>query len=252
MPDSYAYGASVQFTIESNYEAKKSESSNNMSKAISAGLGATFGGMGGSVDSKVENAVKNSLSDSSMNERVVVKSVANGDGVDVSCIKDDSCSTLLLKQVEEMRGNFNLVGKPLSHSTFVTLNDIVSWYTGSPLGSLFDEAVEKKLTYTCHPDDNSNQYIPGKNKWISGDNTAEGFCNEFEVCVEPGNDKLVYNPTELCQPVWLCKSPNQKGPDNCFIKEGVDMEGKNCCTLPDQTCNPDVSPIDFMAINMCH
>ena len=134
IPTSYNYGASVYYTIKSTYKAKSSETSKSMSDAISAGLSAEFqGGYGGSIDSKVESTVKESLSKKSITEKVYVKSEGYGNKVDISCIKDETCSTELVEAVEEMRGDFNNIGKPLGHSSFISLDDIVFWYTGKRL-----------------------------------------------------------------------------------------------------------------------
>jgi hypothetical protein len=149
IPTSYNYGASVYYSISSTYEAKSSETTKDMSKAISAGLSVEFGEFSGSVVSKVETAVKESLAQKNMNEQVYVNTKGYGNKVDISCVKDDSCSSQLLDRVEEMRGDFNLVGKPLGHSSFISLDDIVFWYTGNRLSYNFWKVADiyQKVEY---------------------------------------------------------------------------------------------------------
>lgn len=137
IPTSYNYGASVYYSISSTYEEKNIETSKSMSDAINAGLSAEFQGIGGSVDAAVEKAVTESLSKKEINEEIYVKSEGYGNKVDISCIQSESCSTNLLEAVEEMRGDFNNVGKPLGHSSFVSLDDIAFWYTGKRLSPFF-------------------------------------------------------------------------------------------------------------------
>jgi hypothetical protein len=69
--------------------------------------------------------------------------------VSAECLVNSNidCGTHLVERVNEMRSNLATIGKPTSLRSYISLHDIVTWYTGSGFGSHFDDALENYFSY---------------------------------------------------------------------------------------------------------
>lgn len=209
-PSSFAYGAAVKYTIKSEYRVHNSKSSNDMSNAISAGLSFKFDGIGGGVSTSIKNAVDKSASSTNIVQKSQVEVMSLGYNVSTSCIAAGSCSSDVLKAAEEsIRDNLGSIGNPWNQGGYIDLDTIVTMYTGSPLGSTFDEAINNYFTYTqC---DDVYTLTDTHFTTYSGDGTKisslSGECsipkNEFFFCTQTYYDSFE-------------KSMNQIKDDVCF------------------------------------
>jgi len=259
MPNSYSYGLYAKYDIRMSSMGTSQENRNSNKEAISAGLNVGFGAASasGSVRSIVSNAVKEKSTSSTSTVDVHVRIVGSNDATqDCFLYSDDrSCGALFDSEIDSLRNDIDLlVGGPVNHKTFVSIEDLSKWYNEASSGTGgVDEQGFPDDFYTC-----AEKYISGCDEYYGGSCTkSDDYDSDLDfteisfVCCPPYKMLGTRSPTLAPHPT-PSPTPERSAHDcqlycfNCFHESGQPHYRYQECIAG---CNDDTSCMQSGAWN---